>query len=55
MNILKALVDFYLRALPQYVPSGGIWYIPTGNEFAVKDKIEIDGKIEVDGRLVIIN
>jgi len=49
---LSALRDT-LRGTPTVIPSGESWYIPSGTEYPVKNKLTVEGKITVDGKVIV--
>jgi len=49
---LSALQDT-LRGTPTVIPSGESWYIPSGTEYPVKNKLTVEGKITVDGKVIV--
>jgi len=49
------LRDFYINTFGSpTIIADDIWYISSGNEFAVRDKLTVEGKIEVEGKLLVL-
>jgi len=53
-QVKNALPEFYVETQSQTIPSGEIWYIASGTEYAVKGTLTVDGKIEIIGKLIIV-
>lgn len=48
------LRKFYIETEEETIPADGVWYIASGKEFAVKNKLTVEGRVEIQGKLVIV-
>ena len=44
--------DFYIETHAETILADNLWYVGTGYEYVIKDKLTVEGKIVVKGKLI---